>query len=153
VRKVSWLWPCCCRKGAEQPDTQQYKLPVKEGSRAIWHTIFLTMLQTVVGREQSDLIDNTICCCTDHYLQQCKLPVKKRSTATLCTILLTMTQTIVKREQSDLMDNTICSCTDWLQHKLNNTELVESSRRAGDPDENLVYYVCETEHGSDGTNT
>ena len=36
---------------------------------------------------------------------------------------------------------------DWLQHKLNNTELVEGSRRAGGPDENLVYYVRETERG------
>ena len=32
VSKVSWLWPYCCRKGAEQPDLQQCKLTVKEKS-------------------------------------------------------------------------------------------------------------------------
>ena len=28
VSKASWLWPHCCRKGAEWPDLQQYKLSV-----------------------------------------------------------------------------------------------------------------------------
>ena len=32
VSKASLLWPYCCRKGAERPDSQQCKLPVKEGS-------------------------------------------------------------------------------------------------------------------------
>jgi len=36
----SWLWPYCCRKGAQQPDLQQCKLPVKEGSTATWRTIY-----------------------------------------------------------------------------------------------------------------
>ena len=31
---------------------------------------------------------------------------------------------------------------DWLQHKLNNTELVEGSGWAGGPDENLIVYYC-----------
>jgi len=30
------------------------------------------------------------------------------------------------------------SVVDWLQHKLNNTKLVEGSRRARGPDKNLV---------------
>jgi len=53
------------RKGAQRSDAQQCKLLVKEGSTATWHTILLTVSQTVVGREQSDLIDNTICSCAD----------------------------------------------------------------------------------------
>jgi len=65
VQFANWLWPYCCRKGAEQPNLQQCKLTVKEGSTATWRTILLTVTQTVVRREQSDLIDNTICCCTD----------------------------------------------------------------------------------------
>ena len=65
VQFTNWLWPYCCRKGAQRPDAQQCKLPVKEGSTATWHTILLIVSQTVVGREQSDLIDNTICSCTD----------------------------------------------------------------------------------------
>jgi len=39
------------------------------------------------------------------------------------------------------------SIANWLQHNLNNTELVEGLRRARGPDKNLVYYVCETKHG------
>jgi len=53
------------RQWAKRPDLQQCKLPVKKGSRVTWRTILLTMLQTVVGREQSDLINHTICSCTD----------------------------------------------------------------------------------------
>jgi len=120
IQFANWLWPYCCRKGAERPDLQQCKLPVKERSTATWHTIFLTVSQTVVGREQSDLMDNTICSCTDCCwkgaqwpdLQQCKLTVKEGSIATWRTILLTVSQTVVGREQSDLMDNTIYSCAD-----------------------------------------
>jgi len=123
VSKVSWLWPYCCRKGAERPDSQQCKIPVKKGSRAIWRIIFLTVSQTVVRREQSDLIDNTICSCTDrcwkgakqpdeqHYLQLHR-PLLEGSKATWWTTLSAAAQTVVGREQSNLMDNTICSCTD-----------------------------------------
>ena len=39
VSKASCLWPHCCRKGAERPDLQQYKLPVKKESTATWRTI------------------------------------------------------------------------------------------------------------------
>ena len=74
VQFTNWLWPYCCRKGAQRPDLQQCKLTVKEGSTATWRTIFLTVSQTVVGREQSDLIDNTICSCTDHCWKGAKRP-------------------------------------------------------------------------------
>jgi len=74
VQFTNWLWPYCCRKGAQRPDRQQCKLPVKEGSRVTWRTIFLTVSQTVVGREQSDLIDNTICSCTDRCWKGAKQP-------------------------------------------------------------------------------
>jgi len=66
IQFTNWLWPYCWRKGAKRPDAQQCKLLVKEGSKATWHTILLTVSQTIVGREQSDLIDNTICSCMDH---------------------------------------------------------------------------------------
>jgi len=62
------------RKGAKQPNLQQCKLPVKEGSRATWRTILLTVTQTVVRREQSDLMDNTICSCTDCCWKGAKWP-------------------------------------------------------------------------------
>jgi len=65
VQFTNWLWPYCCVSGRCAPFLQQYKLPVKEGSTATWCTILLTVSQTIVGREQSDLMDNTICCCTD----------------------------------------------------------------------------------------
>jgi len=110
IQFTNWLWPYCCRKGAQRPDTQQYKLSVKAGSTVTWHTILLTVLQTIVGREQSDLIDNTICSCADHCwkgakrpdLQQCKLTVKEGSTATWC---ITMQITSEGREHSDLTHN------------------------------------------------
>ena len=101
------------RKGAERPNSQQYKLPVKEGSRATWRTIFLTASQTVVGREQSDLMDNTICSCTDscwkgakrpdrqHYLQL-RRPLLEGSKATWWTTLSAAAQTVVGREHSGL---------------------------------------------------
>jgi len=70
VQFTNWLWPYCCRKGAEWPDLQQCKLwrkgaewpdlqqcilPVKEGSRATW----LIIVQiTSKGREQSNLTYN-----------------------------------------------------------------------------------------------
>ena len=73
IQFVNWLWPYCYRKGAQRPDLQQCKLPVKERSTATWHTILLTVTQTVVGREQSDLIDNTICSCTDWLLEESKV--------------------------------------------------------------------------------
>jgi len=74
IQFASWLWPYCCRKGAEQPDLQQCKLPVKERSTVTWCTILLTVLQTVVGKEQSDLMDNTICSCTDRCWKGTKRP-------------------------------------------------------------------------------
>jgi len=74
VQFTNWLWPYCCRKGAQQPDAQQCKLPVKEGSKATWRIILLTVSQTVVGREQSDLIDNTICSYTDRCWKGAKRP-------------------------------------------------------------------------------
>jgi len=74
IQFANWLWSYCCRKGEEQPDLQQCKLPVKEGSTATWRTIFLTVSQTVVGREQSDLIDNTICSCADRCWKGAKRP-------------------------------------------------------------------------------
>jgi len=113
VSKASLLWPYCWRKGAEQPDLQQCKLPVKEGSRATWRTIFLTVSQTVVGREQSNLMDNTICSCTDccwkrekqpngqHYLQLHRLLLEE-SKATWWTTLSAAAQTVVGRERSGL---------------------------------------------------
>jgi len=98
------------RKGAERPDLQQCKLPVKEGSKATWLTTvhitseerehsdegsratWLTTVQiTSEGREQSDLTYNSA-----YYqwrkgaqrpdLQQCILPVKEGSKATWRTI-------------------------------------------------------------------
>jgi len=116
------LWPYCCRKRAEWPDAQQCKLPVKEGSTATWRTILLTVSQTVVGREQSDLIDNTICCCTDYCWKEAKRPDGQH----------------YLQLRRPLLEGSIA---DWLQHKLNNTELVEGSRRAGGPDENLVSII------------
>jgi len=113
VQFTNWLWPYCCRKGAEWPDAQQCKLPVKEGSRATWRTIFLTMSQTVVEREQSDLIDNTICSCTDcwwkgakrphgqHYLQLHR-PLLEGSKTTSWTTLSAAAQTVVGRKRSGL---------------------------------------------------
>ena len=130
MSKASWLWPYCWRKGAEQPDLQQCKLPVKEGSTATWCTIFLTVSQTIVGREQSDLMDSTICSCTNHCWKGAKWPDRQH--------YLQLHRLLLEG-----------SVADWLQHKLNNAELVEGSRRAGGPDENLVYYVCCTKHGSD----
>ena len=148
MSKASWLWPYCCRKGAERPDLQQCKLPVKEGSKATWRTIykltvalqqckltvkegskatwrtiFLTVSQTVVGREQSDLMNNTICICTNSCLKGAKQPDKQHylqlhrpllegSKATWWTTLSAAAQTVVGREQSDLINNTICCCTD-----------------------------------------
>ena len=157
---------------------------MKEGNIATWHTILLTVTQTVVRREQSDLMDNTICSYADHcwkgakwsdgqhYLQLRRL-LLEGSKVTWWTTLSAATQTIVGREQSDLMDNTICSYADrcwkgakqpdgqhylqlcrpllegskadWLQHNLNNTELVEGSRGARGPDENLIYILPECE--------
>ena len=122
-RTIYRLWPYCCRKGAQWPDLQQCKLTVKEGSTATWRTILLTVSQTIVGREQSDLMDNTICSCTDrcwkgakwpdgqHYLQL-RRPLLEGSKATWWKTLSAAVQTVVGREQSDLMDNTICCCTD-----------------------------------------
>jgi len=43
------------RKGAEQPDAQWYKLPVKKGSTATWHT---TVQITSEERKHSDLTHN-----------------------------------------------------------------------------------------------
>jgi len=56
--------------------------------------------QTVVEREQSDLIDNIIYSCTDCCWKGA------------WTTLSAAAQTVVGREQSNLMDNTIYSCTD-----------------------------------------
>ena len=74
IQFANWLWPYCCRKGAERPNAQQCKLIVKEGSTVTWHTILLTVTQTVVRREQSNLIDNTICSCTDRCWKGAKRP-------------------------------------------------------------------------------
>ena len=57
MSKASWLWPHCCRKGAQQPDLQEYS----EGRE---HSDLTYNLQTncgltVVGREQSDLTYNS----------------------------------------------------------------------------------------------
>jgi len=74
-------------------------------------------------------------------------------------------QTIVGREQGKLTSTqyqlhseklgwrpkwkscTGVSIADWLQYTLNNTELVEGSRRAGGPDENLIVITWATEYG------
>ena len=48
VQFANWLWPYCWRKRAEQPDLQQCKLPVKEGSRATWRTICTVVSQVAL---------------------------------------------------------------------------------------------------------
>jgi len=56
------------RKGAQRPDAQYCSLwhrPLLEGSKATWWTILSVAMQTVVGREQSNLIDNTTYCHID----------------------------------------------------------------------------------------
>ena len=146
MSKASWLWPYCWRKGAERPDLQQCKLPVKEGSRATpvkkgskatWYTIckltvallleegsratWLTTVQiTSEEREQSNLTYNSA-----NYqwrkgaerpdAQYCSLwrrPLLEGSKVTWWITLSAAAQTVVGREQSDLIDNTICSCAD-----------------------------------------
>jgi len=113
IQFANWLWPYCCRKGAQRPDAQQCKLPVKEGSKATWWTILSTVAQIVVGREQSDLMNNTICSCTDccwkgakrpdgqHYLQLHR-PLLEGSKVTWWPTLFAAAQTVVGREHSGL---------------------------------------------------
>ena len=60
-----------CRKRVEWLDTQYCLLchrPLLEGSKATWSTILSAATQTVVGREQSNLIDNTAYC----YIECCR---------------------------------------------------------------------------------
>jgi len=105
-----------CWKGAERPDEQHYlqlHRPLLEGSRATWWTTLSAAAQTVVGREQSDLMDNTICSCTDccwkgakwpdgqHYLQLHR-PLLEESKATWWPTLSAAAQTIVGKEHSGL---------------------------------------------------
>ena len=124
VSKTSWLWPYCCRKGAEWPDIQQYKLLVKKGSRATWYT---TMQTTSEGREQSDLTHNSA---NYQWKKRAEWPdiqyfllwhrlLLEESKATWWTTLSAAVQTVVGREQSNLMNNTICSCADrcWKRAK------------------------------------
>jgi len=57
------------RKGAQQPDIQYFSLCRRlllEESKATWWTTLSAAAQTIVGREQSDLMDNTICSCADY---------------------------------------------------------------------------------------
>jgi len=52
------------RKGAQRPDIQYFSLchrPLLEGSKATWWTTLSAAAWTIVGREQSNLMDNTIC--------------------------------------------------------------------------------------------
>jgi len=114
------------RKEAEQPDVQYFSLcrrPLLEGSKATWWTTLFAVVQTVVGREQSNLMDNTICSCTDHCWKEAKRPDRQHylqlhrpllegSKATWWTTLSAAAQTVAGEKQSDLMDNTIYSCTD-----------------------------------------
>jgi len=65
------------RKGVEQPDIQYFSLcrrPLLEGSKATWWTTLSAAAQTVVGREQSNLINNTIYSCTDCCWKGAKQP-------------------------------------------------------------------------------
>jgi len=104
------------RKGAERPDVQYFSLcrrPLLKGSKATWWTTLSAAAQTVGGREQSDLMDNTICSCTDrcwkgakwpdgqHYLQLRRL-LLEGSKATWWTTLSAAAQTVVERERSGL---------------------------------------------------
>ena len=118
VSKTSWLWPYCCRKGAEWPDIQQYKLLVKKGSRATWYT---TMQTTSEGREQSDLTHNSA---NYQWKKRAEWPdiqyfllwhrlLLEESKATWWTTLSAAVQTVVEREQSDLIDNTAHCHTDY----------------------------------------
>jgi len=94
--RINWnrQWPHCWRKGAEQPDLQQCKLPVKEGSTVTWRTIYkltvallleegsratwLTTVQiTSEGREHSNLMHNIAPCVTDHCWKGAKRPDKQ----------------------------------------------------------------------------
>jgi len=43
----------------------QPELLLKVITKATWWTTLSAVVQTIVEREQSDLIDNTICCCID----------------------------------------------------------------------------------------
>jgi len=104
------------RKGAQRPDTQYcllWRRPLLEGSKATWWTTLSAAAQTVVEREQSNLMDNTIYSCTDHcwkgakqsdgqhYLQLHR-PLLEGSKATWWTTLSAAAQTIVGREHSGL---------------------------------------------------
>ena len=88
-------------------------------SRATWLT---TVQTTSKGREQSDLIHNIAHCVADHCWKRAKQPDEQH--------YLQLYRPLLKE-----------SVADWLQHKLNNTELVEGLRRARGPDENLVHLI------------
>jgi len=62
---------------------------------------------------------DTICSCTDHCWKGAKWPDKQH----------------YLQLHRPLLEGSVA---DWLQHKLNNAELVEGSRRARGPDENLI---------------
>jgi len=66
VSKASYLWPYYCRKGAEWPDLQQCKLPM--------YFLLTACGLIVIGREQSNLMNNTVCCCTDCCWKGAKWP-------------------------------------------------------------------------------
>jgi len=104
------------RKGAQRPDAQYCSLcrrPLLEESKATWWTTLSAVVQTIVGREQSNLMDNTICSCADHcwkgakqpdgqhYLQLCR-PLLEGSKVTWWTTLSVAVQTVVGREHSRL---------------------------------------------------
>ena len=91
MSKASWLWPYCCRKGAEWPNLQQCKLTVKEGSTATWHT---TMQITSEGREHSNLTHNIAHCDADRCWKGAKRPDRQH--------YLQLHRLVVRRKQSNL---------------------------------------------------
>ena len=95
VQFTNWLWPSCCRKGAERPDLQQCKLPVKEGSTVTWHTIYKLTVAFLLYEESRAT-----------WLTTVQITSEGREHSDLTYNLQTdCGLTVVGREQSDLTYN------------------------------------------------